>query len=192
MNRRYAYAPSIVAALFIMLVAALGLSSSASATVTTCAANPLGAATGYTEFVQNSGQRDAESEGAIAYGGNLNASGMTVGTRLNVPSTYPALVVNGSSQSFNLQKGSAYVPGHSGNVNFNGGGTYLTTAPINFTTAFTALNQLSTSLAAVTANGSASVINTNGSNPAGISLGGNALYLKGTDSNRNVFSVTSS
>ena len=77
-------------------------------------------------------------------------------------------------------------------MNFNGGGTYLTTAPINFTTAFTALNQLSTSLAAVTANGSASVINPNGSNPAGISLGGNALYLKGTDSNRNVFSVTSS
>ena len=189
MNRP-SYAPPIVAAVFIMLVAFLGLSSSASATVTTCAANPLGAASPYTEFVQTNGQRDSESEGAIAYGGNLNASGMTVGTRLNVASSFPALVVNGSSQSFNLQKGSAYVPGHTGNVNFNGGGTYLTTAPIDFTSAFTALTTASNNYAAATPNATATVINTNGANPAGISLGGNAIYLKGTDTTRNVFSVT--
>lgn len=157
---------------------------------TTCTANPLGAATGYTEFVQTNGSRGSESEGAIAYGGNLAASGMTVGTHLSVAKTYPSLVVNGTSNSFNLQAGSAWTPGLTGSINYNGGGSQLMSAPINFTTAFADLTTKSATWGTVAANGSASVINTSGPNPAGISLGGNALYLKGTDATLNVFSVT--
>ncbi|MGA7397222.1 MAG: choice-of-anchor A family protein [Solirubrobacterales bacterium] len=194
MNSRLRKAAAATISLIIGLFAVFAFSSPASATApaTECLANPLGAASGYTEFVQTNGSRGAESEGAIAYGGNLNASGMTVGTHLTDPpygTSYPTLVVNGTSNSFNLQRGSAYVPGRTGNVNFNGGGSYLTTAPIDFGSAFSDLTAKSTAWAGTTANGSAQVINTNGSNPAGISLGGNALYLKGTDSTRNVFSV---
>ena len=96
----------------ILALATFGLASPASATTSqSCLANPLGAATGYTEFVQMNGSRGSESEGAIAYGGNLNASGMTVGAHLTDPpygKTYPTLVVNGTSKSFNLQRGSAW------------------------------------------------------------------------------------
>ncbi|MBN8867901.1 MAG: choice-of-anchor A family protein [Solirubrobacterales bacterium] len=172
-----------------LAMAAFTFTSPASAT-TTCAANPLGAATGYTEFVHGNGSRGSESEGAIAYGGNLAASGMTVGTHLSVASTFPSLVVNGSSNSFNLQKGSAWTPGLTGYINYNGGGSQLGSAPIDFNAAFTDLTAKSGNWAAIAPNGSAAVINTGGSNPAGISLGGNALYLKGTDANLNVFSVT--
>jgi choice-of-anchor A domain-containing protein/uncharacterized repeat protein (TIGR01451 family) len=172
-----------------MAVAALTFVPAAGAT-TTCLANPLGAATGYTEFIQTNGSRGSESEGAIAYGGNLAASGMTVGTHLSVAKTYPSLVVNGTSNSFNLQAGSAWTPGLTGSINYNGGGSQLMSAPIDFTTAFTDLTAKSAAWSTATANGSASVIDTSGSNPAGISLGGNALYLKGTDTTRNVFSVT--
>src|SRR5690606_34940626 len=104
--------------------------------------------------------------------------------------TYPSLVVNGTSNSFNLNAGSAWTPGLSGYINYNGGGSQLMSAPIDFNSAFTGLTALSGNLATQTATGSAAVINTNGSNSAGISLGGNALYLKGTDSTLNVFSVT--
>jgi len=192
MNARYRNAAAAALSFFVGLFAVLSFAGPAAATSpsTECLANPLGAATGYTEFIQMNGSRGSESEGAIAYGGNLSASGMTVGSHLSVASSFPSLVVNGSSNSFNLQKGSAWTPGLTGYINYNGGGSQLGSAPINFTTAFADLTAKSTSWAGATANGTASVINTNGSNPAGISLGGNALYLKGTDATRNVFSVT--
>lgn len=182
-------------ALFVAMLAVPGSSQRALATTPspTCLSNPLGEASGYNEFVHTDGQRGSESEGAIAYGGNLAASGMTVGTRLNVDKTFPTVVVNGTANGFNIQKGSAWLPNRTTNSNFNGGGTYLTSAPIDFDAAFTQLDALSASLAGQTDNGTASVINTGHSpNPAGISLGGNALYLKGTDAGTNVFSVSPS
>ena len=169
--------------------ASLVFAPSAGAT-TTCLSNPFGAATGYTEFVQTNGSRGSESEGAIAYGGNLAASGMTVGTRLSVARTFPALIVNGTSNSFNLQAGSAWTPGLTGYINYNGGGSQLSSAPIDFGAAFGDLTTKSANWATASPTGSATVINTSGPNAAGISLGGNALYLKGTDPTLNVFSVT--
>src|SRR6478609_11927655 len=50
----------------------------------TTVSNPLGGATGWTEFVETDGNRGAESEGSIAYGGNFNGSGFTVGSHLPV------------------------------------------------------------------------------------------------------------
>ena len=158
-------------------------------------ANPLGAATGYTEFIQTNGSRGSESEGAIAYGGNLTASRHDrrhAPAGLAPPPSYPSLVVNGTSNSFNLQKGSAYVPGRTGNVNFNGGGGYLTTAPIDFTAAFTDLTAQVHHLGRGTdrerlGHGRQHLERQRHRH----SLGGNSsLYLKGTDATRNVFSVT--
>lgn len=142
---------------------------------------PLGAATGWTEFIEGSGSRGSESEGSIAWGGNLNANGMTVGTRLTSAAHDTTLVVAGTHGSFNLQKGSAYVDPATG-VNFNGGGHYLAANPIDFAAAFTALRARSAQLATATATGTATL---------GI-VGGtpNYLVLSGTDPDLNVFSLT--
>lgn len=197
MINRYRTAAAATLSLIVGLFALLGLTGTASATdpATECLANPLGAATGYTEFIKTNGSRGSESEGAIAYGGNLAAGGMTVGTHLTNPpytASYPTLVVNGTSNSFNLQRGSAYVPGRTGNVNFNGGaGTgYLSTAPIDFDAAFTDLTAKSSAWGSAAANGSATIVNTSSGNPTGYTGGANSLWLKGTDPVRNVFSVT--
>ena len=171
------------------VLALLGLSApSAGAAPIACATGaPLGAAQGWTEFVAGNGQRGSESEGSVAYGGNLD--GMTVGTRLTSGKDDPTLVVAGTASGwFNLQKGSAYAPNRTGGgVNFNGGGHFLATNPIDFTTAFLDLRSRSASWAAVAANGTADVVN---SDVTGTSLGGNVLWLRGSDAQINVFSVT--
>jgi len=145
--------------------------------------NVLGPATGWTEFIQTDGSRGAESEGAIAYGGNL-PTGMTVGTHLvGVGPGDPALVIAGShGQWFNLQYGSAYVTPKSG-VNFNGGGHYLTTNPIDFAGAFTYLDGLSSSWAGAASTGTVT---------AGDTGGNAALVLTGTSPSLNVFNLTAS
>ncbi|HEX4189552.1 MAG TPA: collagen-binding domain-containing protein [Marmoricola sp.] len=142
---------------------------------------PLGAATGYTEFIKGSGSRGSESEGAIAWGGDLAANSMTVGTRLNAAASDPTLVVAGTHGSFNLQQGSAYVAPQS-NVNFNGGGSYLASDPIDFTGAFSTLATRSTAWGTAAANGTTST-GTVGGNP-------NYLILTGTDATANIFSLT--
>ncbi|CAN5149539.1 hypothetical protein BH09ACT12_BH09ACT12_15800 [soil metagenome] len=154
----------------------------ASATASCVATDrPLGAATGYTEFIAGNGHRGSESEGAIAWGGNLDANGMTVGTRLNSDKADATLIVAGThGQYFNLQRGSAYVTPQSG-VNFNGGGSYLASNPVDFTDAFTELTSRSTSWGAATANGTAAL---------GMAGGQQYLVLTGTDPDLNVFSVT--
>lgn len=149
---------------------------------------PLGAATGWTEFVRGNGQRGSESEGSIAYGGDLNASGMTVGTRLTSGKYDPTIVVAGTAHSFNLQRGSAYVRNLTGYINFNGGGKRLATAPFDVAGAFPALRDLSALWAQAPANGSASVVES-GTNDT-IALGGPVLLLRGTDPKRNTFAVT--
>jgi choice-of-anchor A domain-containing protein/uncharacterized repeat protein (TIGR01451 family) len=145
---------------------------------------PLGGATGWTEFVETDGSRGAESEGAIAYGGNHSASGMTVGTRLptGFPAGSAALVVAGTHGSYNLQRGSAYLSPKSG-VNFNGGaGTgYLDSDPVDFGAAFTDLRARSTAWASAT---------TNGTVVDGVTGGNPAYVLTGTDPQLNVFTMT--
>ncbi|WP_300372447.1 choice-of-anchor A family protein [Nocardioides sp.] len=178
----------LVGALLTGTLAAVGLHGIAAEATTPPACEPVsnafGAATGWTEFVEGNGSRGAESEGAIAYGGNHSAGGMTVGTHL--PSGFPAgsaaLVVAGSHGTYNLQRGSAYVTPQSG-VNFNGGaGTgYLGSDPVDFATSFTQLRALSTAWGAAAANGTVSS-GTAGGNPA--------LVLTGTDPSLNVFTLT--
>ena len=182
--------PALVAVLACSLGAlvALQLSGGGAAARTpvscTTVSNAFGPATGWTEFVEGNGSRGSESEGAIAYGGNHSAGGMTVGTRL--PSGFPAgsaaLVIAGSHGTYNLQKGSAYVTPQSG-VNFNGGaGTgYLGSNPVDFATSFTQLRALSAAWGAATATGTVSS-GTAGGNPA--------LILTGTDPSLNVFTLT--
>jgi len=147
-------------------------------------AQPLGAATGWTEFVETDGVRGAESEGAIAYGGNHSAGGMTVGTRLpaGYPASSPALVVAGSHGTYNLQRGSAFLAPATG-VNFNGGsGTgYLASNPVDFADGFSDLRVRSAAWGAAPATGT--VVEG--------STGGNAAYvLTGTDPQLNVFTMT--
>ncbi|NYD57776.1 choice-of-anchor A domain-containing protein/uncharacterized repeat protein (TIGR01451 family) [Nocardioides marinisabuli] len=144
--------------------------------------HPLGAATPYTEFVETHGTRGSESEGAIAYGGDLAASGMTVGTRLTSEKTAPTLVVAGShGQWFNLQRGSAWVVPRSG-VNFNGGGTYLDANPVDVPAAFVGLRALAARIA--TTPSTATVLENNeiSAQPS--------LVLRGTDPVLNVVRPT--
>lgn len=168
-------------------LAAIPLASTASAThpSPSCAtvANPLGAATGYTEFIAGNGHRGSESEGAIAWGGNLDASGMTVGTRLSSAKDDATLVIAGThGQWFNLQKGSAYVNPASG-VNFNGQGHYLASNPIDFSAAFTDLRTKSTAWGTAATTGTVDLYNA----PfAGQTL----LRLTGSDAQLNIFNIT--
>lgn len=142
--------------------------------------HPLGQATGWTEFVEGDGERSSESEGSVAYGGDL-PTGMTVGSDLSVAKTVPTLVVAGShGQWFNLGKGSAYVVPKSG-VNFNGGGTYLASNPIDFPAAFAHLRGVSTQWGAAAATGTlveqSDVVN-------------RIIVLRGSDPRLNVFTLT--
>lgn len=180
------------AALALALAGVGARADRAAADTAACATGaPLGAAQGYDEFVLGDGTRGSESEGAVAYGGSLGPSGMTVGTRLTVPVDFPALVVGGTASGwFNLQRGSAYVHAQSGGgVNFNGGGHLLSSNPIDFAAAFADLRDRSARWAATAANGTAEVVD---SDTTGTSLGGDVLLLHGTDAHLNVFSVTPS
>ena len=141
---------------------------------------PLGEATGWTEFVEGDGYRTSESEGSVAYGGDL-PTGMTVGSDLTVATTVPTLVVAGShGQWFNLGKGSAYVVPKSG-VNHNSGGSYLATNPIDFPAAFTQLRATSTRWATAAATGTL-VEQSDAVN--------RIIVLRGTDPQLNVFTLT--
>ena len=150
----------------------------------TTVSNPLGAATGWTEFIETNGSRGAESEGSIAYGGSFTGSSFTVGSHLPVstPASTPTLVVAGSHGTFNLQRGSAYVTPPSG-VNFNGGaGTgYLGSNPVAFATAFADLRNLSDTWGAAAATGAVT---------SGLTGGNQALILTGTSPTLNVFDLT--
>ncbi|MBM7507457.1 choice-of-anchor A domain-containing protein/uncharacterized repeat protein (TIGR01451 family) [Nocardioides salarius] len=165
-----------------------GLSGSAAGTGTGAAegcetlTHPLGDATPYTEFVETHGVRGSESEGAIAYGGDLGANGMTVGTRLTSAASAPTLVVGGShGQWFNLQRGSAWVVPRSG-VNFNGGGSYLDANPLDITTAFTGLRALAARIAATPSTGTVLENTEISAQPS--------LVLRGTDPVLNVVRPT--
>ncbi|MCR6032404.1 choice-of-anchor A family protein [Nocardioides sp. zg-579] len=131
-----------------------GSGSGGSGTACVEVENPFGEATGWTEFVEGDGVRHGqESEGTIAYGGDLPVSGMPVGGWLQgrLPKTAPALVVAGRAGSFSLNAGSAWVgPGQapSHKIDFNSGGGLLPQNPVDFVAGFAHLRALSTSLGA--------------------------------------------
>ena len=182
---RLRYAAAIVSGgLALGGVPAFAVDRAEATTPVTCdpVSNAFGPATGWTEFVEGDGSRGAESEGAIAYGGNLPTA-MTVGSHLTsgFDADAPALVVAGShGQWFNLQRGSAYLDPQSG-VNFNGGGHYLATDPVSFGAAFAQLRTLSDQWGAAAATGTV----TNG-----VTGGNAALVLSGSSTTLNVFDLT--
>ncbi|WP_121256805.1 choice-of-anchor A family protein [Nocardioides ferulae] len=180
--RRAGVAGLAAGALVATMLPAAALAGAAPATVVTCTdtVHPLGAATGWTEFVEGDGTRSSESEGSIAYGGNLPAGGMPVGTRLTHAPGDPALVVAGAHGSFNLHAGSAYLTPQTG-VNFNGGGAYLATNPIDFAAAFAHLRSVSTAWGALPDTGTVTT---------GLTGGNQAAVLTGTDPQVNVFTLT--
>lgn len=186
--RRAVHLP-LVAALAAGLITLGGLHAlapdRADATTPACTptSNAFGPATGWTEFIEGDGSRGADTEGAIAYGGNL-PTGIPVGSRL---STYPqgkaSLVVAGShGQWFSLERGSAYVTPQSG-VNFNGGGHYLASNPIDFASAFATLRTLSSDWGAAAVTGSISM---------GTAGGNQAMVFTGSSAELNVFTLSQS
>lgn len=190
--RRATRLPFAVAAVLCVssAVAVLQLSGGGATALTppvcTTVSNPLGDATGWTEFIETDGTRGAESEGSIAYGGSFSGSGFTVGSHLPVstPASTPTLVVAGSHGSFNLQRGSAYVNPPSG-VNFNGGGGYLASNPVSFGPAFTYLRAKSADWATAAQTGT---VTTATSNP--LPGGQVTLVLSGTNADLNVFNIS--
>ena len=191
--RRVRRLPAYIAALACTLgaLAVVQLSDTeadATPAVCTVTPDPLGPATGWTEFIRTDAFRgSSESEGTAAYGGNLTGSGArNVGIHLPAtPPTVPTLVVKGAlSGTVNLSKGSAYV-GSGGTVNFNGGAGagYLPSSPIDFDAAFATLQTTSTAWAAAPATGTTAITG----DPV------NAyLELTGTNADLNVFNLTQS
>lgn len=171
-------------AVTVLQVAGTGATAQTPAVCTTVS-NPLGDATGWTEFIETDGNRGAESEGSIAYGGSFNGSGFTVGSHLPVstPASTPTLVVAGSHGTFNLQRGSAYVNPQSG-VNFNGGGSYLGSNPVGFGPAFTYLRSKSADWATAAQTGTVTTVT---SNP--LPGGQVTLVLAGSNADLNVFNI---
>ena len=156
----------------------------------TCMADPLGAAAPYDEFIAGDAHRGAESEGAVAYGANLTAASMTVGSRLTSGPSFPSLIVAGNTNaSFNLQSGSAAVADSRATINFNGGGSRLSSDPIDFSSAFATISANSQAWAARPANGTAQVI-APGADGTPAMGGSSSLLLSGSDAKLDVFSVT--
>lgn len=170
-----------------MLQVSGGGADARTAATCTTVSNPLGDATGWTEFVETDGTRGAESEGSIAYGGSFAGSGFTVGSHLPVstPASTPTLVVAGAHGTFNLQRGSAYVNPQTG-VNFNGGAGagYLASNPVDFAGAFTYLRAKSTEWGTATSTGTATTVT---SNP--LPGGQITLVLSGSNTDLNVFDI---
>jgi len=132
----------------------LGLNSAAAL------ATPIAASTILNDFndvIFGNATTTSDIEGASVIGGNF--SGATIfnnpGANLSLPTGYGALNVfgNTSGNSININDGgSAYVNGSKGaNVNFNGGGKYLTTSPGQISDFQTSLTSLSTSLSQLSA-----------------------------------------
>ncbi|WP_210493639.1 collagen-binding domain-containing protein [Patulibacter sp. SYSU D01012] len=153
-----------------------------------CTPSPLGAATGWTEFVRGDGRRgSSESEGAVAYGGDLDAQWMTIamgeGSR-GIPGTQPTLVVGGAGGSFNVNRGSAYVRDLRGGLNLNGGAgaKRLASSPLDVAAAFPDLVARSAAWARMPATGTTTIRLVDGFK--------RFLDLTGTDPGTNVFTVT--
>ncbi|WP_369144166.1 choice-of-anchor A family protein [Streptomyces sp. R44] len=184
-----------VAAVLAVTGAALSWAPAASATTTECVSHPLGTAGLYAEFVEKDSVRHADSEGAVAVGGDATfgepgTSGFSVGSRLSdadlaqLPGGH-SLVVGGTLKANGvvLVKGSGIagkVVDNSRGTGFDVDGDKVATgpSPIDFGKEFTELRRLSAGWAAVRPNGEAAV-------------DGRGLYLTGTDARLNVFAVSS-
>ncbi|MGW4743467.1 choice-of-anchor A family protein [Streptomyces sp. NPDC004290] len=183
-----------VAAVLAVTGAALGWAPAASAATTECAVSPLGTAGLYAEFVEKDSVRYADSEGAVAVGGDAyfgdakTGQGFSVGYQLTpgdlakLPGGH-SLVVAGTlhANQVVITKGTG-VYGELDDTSRKGGGFGLDgpgakgTSPLDFGKEFTNLRALSTGWAATAANGT-------------VSTSGDGIFLTGTDKTLNVFAV---
>ncbi|MEW4368939.1 DUF5057 domain-containing protein [Paenibacillus kandeliae] len=148
--------------------------------------NVLGAAGEYNFFIKGNISMNASgfsSEGKMAGGGNVTLSGgFNVGSKLtNTLSNTPVLIAGGN---LNVDSGGSVQNGiavYGGTLTAPQYKNYTATQakPINFDTAFTKLNTVSTQLAALTPNGITKVETWGG------------ITLTGSDASLNVFNVSS-
>lgn len=177
---------AVLAGLVLPPGAAVGAASAPAATACVEVTNAFGEATGWTEFVAGDGRRTSESEGTVAYGGDLVESWMTVGGHLQGrwPAGDPALVVAGRAGTFNLNAGSAWFgPGQGAGhqVNYNGGGRLLASNPVDFAAGFAHLEALSATLGAAADTGA--VVEQG-------DVQNRVLVLRGTDPRLNLVTLT--
>lgn len=185
-----------VATVLAVTGAALAWAPTASAAGTGCAVDPLGTAGLYAEFVEKDSVRHADSEGAVAVGGDAafgtaNRSGFSVGSRLTdadlarLPGGH-SLVVGGTLKANGvvLVKGSGtagkVVDASAGDGGFGVDGPIAEgPSPVDFGAEFAKLRTLSAGWA--------------GERPNGETAGGQdgrSLYLTGTDAELNVFALS--
>src|SRR3954471_19856998 len=152
-----------LACLTLLGLAAIPLATSASAAPATCTtvANPLGAAQGWTEFIEGRDNRhSSESEGSVAAGGDLTIGQVDIhgsnGNSATVRLVVGGKITNGGAP-VKLEHGSAWVTDRAGSTPFfnnppNPGAIefhqasagYVASNPIDFAAAFTDLRAKST------------------------------------------------
>ncbi|MFI0925296.1 choice-of-anchor A family protein [Streptomyces sp. NPDC021012] len=184
-----------VAAVLAVTGAAIGWAPAASATPAECVTQPLGTAGLYAEFIEKDSVRHADSEGAVAVGGDATfgepgLSGFSVGSKLSdadlakLPGGH-SLVVGGTLKANGvvLVKGSGIAgkvvdDSRGGGFGVDGDKVATGPSPIDFGKEFTELRKRSTAWAGIKPNGEAAV-------------DGRSLYLTGTDAKLNVFALSS-
>ena len=159
---------------------------------------PFGVASAYnlialgTTGVAGTVSTSADVTGRVA-AADLVLAGTTIGSSLNSDpwgslATFGLVSTNGlvAGQTFNMNGGgNAYAPGTNGHINFNDGGSRVTSGSsgIDFNSLRTSLDLETTVLNGLTANGLVGAPTPPGGNPSW-------LVLKGTSATLNVFNLT--
>lgn len=112
--------------------------------------------------------------GGLVVNGNFNTSSITLNGNAYVSGTFTSSSAGGSGTVY---AGTYSGPGYQSHGAYNAGSAPSVPTPINFTTAATSLDQLTTQLGALTANGT-------------VNATSNSLTLTGSDANQNVFNIT--
>ncbi len=183
-------------------LAAIPLASSAagspSSSSCSAVANPLGAAQGWTEFIEGRDNRhSSESEGSVALGGDLTIGQVDIHGSNGNPATVRLVVggkISNGGAPAKLEHGSAWVTDRAGSTPFfnnppNPGAIefhqasagYAPTNPIDFASAFADLRAKSTAWATAAQTGTVTV---------GTGGESNNLVLTGSNGDLNVFNVT--
>lgn len=191
--------PAAAAALVVTGGLALATTSAAYASpAPSCAANPLGVAGGYAEFVEQNSTRYSDSEGAVAvgkdafFGDGKTNQGFSIGAKLTsadfakLPGGY-AMVVGGTLHANQVVLAGPGVYGKlvdTSTSNFAvDGPAKQGKSPIDFAAAFTKLRMLSRAFAFEAVNG------TVGKPQVAPGKPGKSLLFEGKDAKLNVFSV---
>lgn len=189
---------ALTCAVLVGLAAIPVSSADAAPAVCSIVASPLGAAQGWTEFIEGRDNRhSSESEGSVAAGGDLTIGQVDIhgsnGNPAIVRLVVGGKIVNGGAP-VKVEHGSAWVTDKAGSTPFfnnppnpgpiefhQASAGYVTANPIDFAAAFADLRAKSTAWGAAAQTGTVAVGNGGESNN---------LVLTGTRSDLNVFTVT--